>query len=91
MSLFCFALCKGFSGTAFKASKQFELFLFSSQSNIYFADQGLETRDGTRGKRAAADRGPKIVVASAREYPFHEKTLHTATQPYAIAVNPRKG
>ncbi|XP_033629026.1 low-density lipoprotein receptor-related protein 2-like [Asterias rubens] len=60
-------------------------------NNIYFADQGLETRDGTRGKRAAADRGPKIVVASAREYPFHEKTLHTATQPYAIAVNPRKG
>ena len=60
-------------------------------SNIYFTDQGLDTNDGTRDRRAAADRGPKIAVATANSHPYHEKTLHVAVEPYAIAVNPRKG
>ncbi|XP_038047888.1 low-density lipoprotein receptor-related protein 2-like [Patiria miniata] len=58
-------------------------------NNTYFTDQGLPP--DAHGRRAAADRGPKVVVAALRSHPYHEKTLHTATKPSAIAVNPRRG
>ncbi|XP_022098395.1 low-density lipoprotein receptor-related protein 2-like [Acanthaster planci] len=58
-------------------------------NNVYFTDQGLP--DAPRGRRAAADRGPKVAVAALKSHPYHEKTLHVATMPRAIAVNPRRG
>ena len=59
--------------------------------NIYFADQGLPQDVSIRGRRAAADRGPKIVVAAVQFHPFYERTLHQAQIPFAVAVNPKLG